>query len=165
MKTDSMARDATRMARPAAALLPLVLAMTLLVAPAPADAESVSVTVTARIAPVFELTVLTDGAVSFGDLAAGGRYTAPEVQRFRVRTNRPWDFTDSSDTLIALGATPIVRERIARHAVDPGFGTSISPGVHEITARYTIDLTAPEALDLPAGTTIATRFGYTAVQR
>ncbi|MBF4508856.1 MAG: hypothetical protein ISP10_00035 [Aeromicrobium sp.] len=150
------------------AVLGLLVALALaasLIAPTPAGAESASVTVTATIAPVFSLTILTDGAVTFGEVPAGAVYESSDTQVLRVRSNRPWELSDSSDTEIAVGDLVLPRETFVRHSVTPSFGVGQPAGVHDILCTYTLDLTAPEALDLPAGTLISTRFGYTAVQQ
>ncbi len=141
---------------------------TLLVAlllPGYAGAESVSVQVTARIAPVFSLTILTGGTVAFGDVTVGEVYESPDSQTLLVRSGLPWDFTDSSDSVISVGELTIPRERIVRHTVTPGFGDGLPAGIHEIECDYVLDLTTPEALSLPAGTQIITTMGYTAVQQ
>jgi hypothetical protein len=136
-----------------------------LVFPASAGAESVSVQVTARIAPTFSLTILTSGAIAFGDVTVGAVYDSPDRQTLLVRSGLPWDFTDSSDAVISVGELTLPREQLVRHIVTPGFGDGLPAGIHEIDCAYVLDLTSPEALSLPAGTQITTTMGYTAVQR
>ncbi len=138
----------------------------LLSLPATAAADSVGVQVTARVTPVFTLTLLSDGNVSFGNVAAGKYYAAPERQTIRVSSGRPWDFTDSSDTVIRdLGGTDYVRSTLVRHSTSTGFGTMKPAGVYDITCRYVLDLSSLAAQRIPPGTIISTRMGYTVVQR
>jgi hypothetical protein len=158
-------RSALASSRVLLTMLSAALLLMLTTAPVPAAADSASVTVSASIAPIFELTMLTDGEVSFGELEIGRVYTSPEVQRFRVRSSRPYSFSDSSDAAIALGSTTVARDAIVRHSVTPGFSPALPGGITDFAVTYLVDLTTPEALDLDAGTTISTRFGYTFVQQ
>jgi len=130
-----------------------------------ATADSANVRVTATIAPTFSLTLLTDGTVDFGPCALGGVYTAPEQQRFRVISGRPWDFTDSSETRVVVGGVDIPRNAVLKHAVSLGFGQGLAAGTYEITCTYTADLSSSDAARLPANTPIGANFGYSAVQR
>lgn len=142
------------------------LALTLALAVAPnAGANSLSVTVTAQVAPVFSLTILTDGVVAFGQVPVGAVYTSPEEQVLRVTSSLPWNFSDSSDATILLGGDTVPRSQVVRHTPNPSFGTGLAAGVHDITCTYTLDLTSAEARALTPGTQISTRLGYTAVQQ
>lgn len=130
----------------------------------PAGADSSCVTVTAQIADTFSLTLITDGKVEFGERALGRVYTASGEQ-LRVSSTKPWDFSDSSDTRLIVGAVNVPRDRVFRHSVEPGFSTGIPAGEYTIDCTYELDLTTPEAASLPTKTPITTRFRYSAVQQ
>lgn len=131
----------------------------------PAGAESGSVTVTATMTDTFSLTVITDGAVEFGERALGEVYTAGEQQELRVVSTRPWDFSDSSDVRLVAGTVNVPRDTVFRHTVEPTFAQSIPAGVYKVTCTYVLDLSTTEAASLPTNTPIGTHFGYSAVQR
>lgn len=131
----------------------------------PAGAESGSVTVTASMANTFSLTVVTDGAVEFGERALGEVYTAGEQQQLRVVSTRPWDFSDSSDARLVVGVVNVPRDKVFRHTVEPTFAQGIPAGMYQITCTYLLDLTTPEAVSLPTNTPMSTHFSYSAVQR
>jgi hypothetical protein len=130
-----------------------------------AGAKSASVTVTAQVAPVFSLTILTDGQVAFGQVLTGAVYTSAAEPILRVTSSRPWNFTDSSDATILLGSVSVPRSQVVRHSPNPSFGTGLTAGVHDIACTYTLDLTSAEARALAPGAQISTRLGYTVVQQ
>jgi hypothetical protein len=159
------ARNRSSLVRRCWSVLALTMALALSL-PARAGAGSADVTVTAQIAPVFSLTILTDGTVAFGTVPAGTTYTSSPESILRVESSLPWDFTDSSDTTISLGGSVVVpRSQIVRHTPAPAFGLGRAAGVTTISCVYTLDLTSAEALAIPPGTALSTRLGYTVVQQ
>ena len=146
------------------ALLLLVL-LSALVAPASTSAESVVVITTARIAPVFSLSVVGPAMIDFGEVELGSVYQMPAATEIVVRSNRPWEFIDSSDTVLAIGDFSMPRETFLRHEVSLPFGVDQSPGIHPVTCSYLLDLTPVEAFDLPTDVELTATFGYTAIQR
>ncbi len=147
------------------ALAAVVILATALLAPASAGADSADVTVTAQVAPVFSLTILTDGLVPFGQVLTGETYTSPAEPVLRVTSSLPWNFSDSSDPTITIGGTTVPRSTVVRHEPTPAFGEGLPAGVREIDCTYTLDMTSPTAMGLTPGTLISTRLGYTVVQQ
>ena len=154
-----------RAGRRLAAAVAATVVVGLILAPSPMQADSASVVVTARISPTFSLSLLSSGRVDFGTVSLGSTHTSTEPQVLQVRSNRPWEFVDSSDTMIEIGELVIPRERILRHESTMAFGTDLPPGVHTIECDYTLDLATPDAFDISPDAEISATFGYTAIQR
>lgn len=131
-----------------------------------ADTAATSVHLTARLAESFSLTIRSSGIYDFGAREVGKRYSSPRMPILTVRSNRPWEFSDSSDSVItSVPGKLFPRPLLFRHVTEPGMNRILRPGMYEITARYWLDLTDDSLLGLPSETVIATDMGYTIVQR
>ena len=147
------------------AIAAALLVATAALEPTTTGASATSVVATARVAPAFSLTLLTSGEVDFGEVLPGSTYELASATRLEIRSNRPWDFIDSSDNVLWVGDNALVRETFMRHAPSLPFESGHTPGVHLITCDYVLDLTSTEAYDLPTDVTLLATFTYTAVQQ
>ena len=145
--------------------LPLALLLVTLLSPHATPANSADVTVTARIAPVFSMSMLGPTVIDFGQVELGGVYELPNATRILIRSNRPWEFIDSSEPYMSVGNQSVPRETFLLHRTSLAFGPHQIPGNHLIECDYVLDLTPVEAFDLPTDASLTATFGYTVVQR
>ena len=116
-----------------------------------------SVVVSATVNPAFDMTI-NQNAVAFGAVNVGASYSDDSTS-IRVRSNKLWNFSKTSDFSVTPEIAPYLSE-----STDVAVGNGLDRGVTWITPTYTLDLTGDAAYDLEAGDYEAT-YTYTAVQQ